>query len=216
MKSPRPKAPPGAPHRAVPAIAARRGRALLAAGASALLAAAALAATAVESAHADPLVPGRSTIDGGGVSFASAGSFVLGGTIGQPDAGLLSVRGFEILGGFWSSGAGAAVSVEDDSLPPEAPPPPSVLRVYPAAPNPAFRGTQLRLDVPEPSAARVDVYDLNGALVRNLVKRDLPAGRTMLSWNARDDAGNRVAAGLYFVRIRIGSHHSTQKVVVVR
>lgn len=43
-----------------------------------------------------------STIDGGGVSGASGGAFVLSGTVGQADAGPgLSGGGFAVAGGFW-------------------------------------------------------------------------------------------------------------------
>jgi hypothetical protein len=43
-----------------------------------------------------------STIDGGGQTFSSGGSFELGGTIGQPDAGpALTGGAFELTGGFW-------------------------------------------------------------------------------------------------------------------
>lgn len=43
----------------------------------------------------------RSTVDGGGVMFSTGGSFELSGTIGQPDAGVLSGGEFELSGGFW-------------------------------------------------------------------------------------------------------------------
>jgi len=43
----------------------------------------------------------RSTIDGGGVMFSTSGSLELSGTIGQPDAGVLTGGGFELTGGFW-------------------------------------------------------------------------------------------------------------------
>lgn len=44
------------------------------------------------------------TIDGGGHMFSSGGSFQLGGTIGQPDAGPntpMTGGNFELVGGFW-------------------------------------------------------------------------------------------------------------------
>lgn len=42
------------------------------------------------------------TIDGGGVNGSTGGVFELSGTIGQPDAGLLSGGVFTLAGGFWS------------------------------------------------------------------------------------------------------------------
>lgn len=43
-----------------------------------------------------------STIDGGGVTFASGGPYSLGGTIGQPDAGVLTGGAYAVTGGFWA------------------------------------------------------------------------------------------------------------------
>ncbi len=43
----------------------------------------------------------RSTIDGGGVMHSTGGDFELSGTIGQPDAGVLTGGDFELAGGFW-------------------------------------------------------------------------------------------------------------------
>jgi len=45
------------------------------------------------------------SMDGGGVMFSTGGGYSLGGTIGQPDAGLLSGGGYALGGGFWG-GAG--------------------------------------------------------------------------------------------------------------
>ena len=44
------------------------------------------------------------TVDGGGQTFSTGGSYSLGGTIGQPDAGLLTGGGYQLSGGFWSGG----------------------------------------------------------------------------------------------------------------
>jgi len=43
------------------------------------------------------------TIDGGG-GFSTGGSFELGGTIGQPDAGVMTGGDFQLAGGFWHGG----------------------------------------------------------------------------------------------------------------
>jgi hypothetical protein len=42
------------------------------------------------------------TIDGGGITFATGGTFNLGGTVGQPDASnALTGGAFSLTGGFW-------------------------------------------------------------------------------------------------------------------
>ena len=47
-----------------------------------------------------------STIDGGGYTWSEGGTYSLGGTVGQPDAGALSGGGYTLGGGFWGGGAG--------------------------------------------------------------------------------------------------------------
>ena len=48
------------------------------------------------------------TIDAGGGTSVGVGSstpYILGGTIGQPDAGLLTGGGYTLVGGFWGGAA---------------------------------------------------------------------------------------------------------------
>jgi hypothetical protein len=41
------------------------------------------------------------TVDGGGYTFSTGGSYSLGGTIGQPDAGASSNGTYTLASGFW-------------------------------------------------------------------------------------------------------------------
>ncbi|MCS7283264.1 MAG: hypothetical protein RMK65_06150 [Anaerolineae bacterium] len=45
------------------------------------------------------------TVDGGGYTWSEGGGYSLGGTIGQPDAGVLQGGGYTLVGGFWSAAA---------------------------------------------------------------------------------------------------------------
>jgi hypothetical protein len=42
------------------------------------------------------------TVDGGGHTFSTGGDYTLGGTVGQPDAGLLTGGDYTLSGGFWA------------------------------------------------------------------------------------------------------------------
>lgn len=46
------------------------------------------------------------TVDGGGYTWSTGGGYVLGGTVGQPDAGALAGGGYTLTGGFWPGAAG--------------------------------------------------------------------------------------------------------------
>ena len=54
------------------------------------------------------------TVDGGGYTFSTGGGYSLGGTVGQPDAGLLTGGDYTLGGGFWH---GAAAVEYDIYLP---------------------------------------------------------------------------------------------------
>ena len=44
------------------------------------------------------------TVDGGGATFNTASDYSLGGTAGQPDAGVLAGAEYTLGGGFWRGG----------------------------------------------------------------------------------------------------------------
>ncbi|HNS50553.1 MAG TPA: hypothetical protein PKO09_05155 [Anaerolineae bacterium] len=46
-----------------------------------------------------------STVDGGGGTFSIGGGYSLGGTAGQPDAGMATGGVYALGGGFWGGGA---------------------------------------------------------------------------------------------------------------
>jgi len=50
----------------------------------------------------------KSTVDGGGSTSLTGGSYALGGTVGQPDAGALSGGTYSLTGGFWSGASASA------------------------------------------------------------------------------------------------------------
>ena len=47
------------------------------------------------------------TVDGGGATSSTGGSYSLAGTIGQPDAGTSTGGTYALSGGFWGGGAAA-------------------------------------------------------------------------------------------------------------
>ncbi len=51
------------------------------------------------------------TVDGGGATFNTGGSYSLGATIGQPDAGTSSGGSYTLAGGFWGGAAAGAHTI---------------------------------------------------------------------------------------------------------
>ena len=85
-----------------------------------------------------------------------------------------------------------------------------------ASPSP-FRGTTtLAVGLPAAGPAEVRVYDAAGRLVRELVQGTQAAGRHTVTWDGRDDRGDRVASGVYFVRLEALGKEQTRRVVRIR
>ncbi len=69
-------------------------------------------------------------------------------------------------------------------------------------PNPAPGATTLRFALPRAGAVSLAVFDPNGRRVRTLAEGERPAGEQSVRWDGRGESGDRVGAGLYFVRLQ--------------
>ena len=83
-------------------------------------------------------------------------------------------------------------------------------------PNPMFGETTIRFALPDAAPVHLRVYDVRGRAVATIAQRTMSAGEHMLHWNGRDDAGNRVAQGMYFYELTVGGQRFTRKMMVVR
>jgi DNA-binding beta-propeller fold protein YncE len=92
---------------------------------------------------------------------------------------------------------------------------PTVFRMYPNFPNPFHRSTRIRYDLPEPGLVKVQVFDLQGRLVRSLVNREEDPGRYSIFWHGNNTAGQTVAPGIYFYRIETPENAATQKLLKI-
>lgn len=87
------------------------------------------------------------------------------------------------------------------------------IRLLPALPSP-FRGsTTLRFSLPASSSARLAVYGVSGALVRELARGTFPAGTHAEPWDGLDANGRAAGPGLYFVLLDTPAGRVTQRVV---
>jgi hypothetical protein len=84
---------------------------------------------------------------------------------------------------------------------------------YPDPLNPA---TTIRYALASPAAVCLEVFDVRGNLVRNLVNEQKRAGRHVSVWNGTNSAGDPVSSGVYFYRLTAGGFTDTKKMVVLR
>jgi hypothetical protein len=65
-------------------------------------------------------------------------------------------------------------------------------------------------------SAEVVLHDVSGRLVRTIARGEWAAGQHFATWDGRDDQGNVVASGIYFLRVSAAGNVTSQNLVVVR
>jgi hypothetical protein len=83
-------------------------------------------------------------------------------------------------------------------------------------PNPFNPSTTLRYEVPNDSKVELVVYDIHGRKVRALISGQRKAGQHSVTWDGRNEAGVRVASGVYLYRLSSESFAETRKMVLLK
>lgn len=89
---------------------------------------------------------------------------------------------------------------------------PSHVVIESASPNPFSQRTVIRFGVPSDGLAEIDLYDVSGHLVTNLARKQCTAGYQQIEWTN----DGRIGAGVYFIRLRLGSQTAARKAVIPR
>ena len=93
---------------------------------------------------------------------------------------------------------------------------PNVFALHQNYPNPFNPVTSLRYDLPEDGLVNITIYDMMGRVVNNLVSSQQNAGYKSVQWNATNDKGASVSAGIYLYTIQAGDYSQTKKMVLLK
>lgn len=93
---------------------------------------------------------------------------------------------------------------------------PYTFALYRNYPNPFNPATTIRFQLPKLSLVRMEVYNILGQKVKTLVDERKTPGRYTVQWDGTNDAGQRVASGVYLYRLKAGSFVQTRKMVLLR
>ena len=83
-------------------------------------------------------------------------------------------------------------------------------------PNPFNHETEIIFSIPQEGLVTLSVYDLQGRLVKTLFNGYREAGQFNANWNGTNAAGETVASGLYFYRLKFKKQILTRKMFLVR
>jgi len=83
-------------------------------------------------------------------------------------------------------------------------------------PNPFNPSTTLRFDLPEVSNVILTIYNMLGQKVKTFNMQSTPAGYHALKWNATNDYGDPVGAGVYLYQLQSKDFVKTRKMVLLK
>lgn len=82
-------------------------------------------------------------------------------------------------------------------------------------PNPISTITNITVPISNNIIPPVRIYNINGALVRDLTTTEIHNGLLRTTWNCTDNIGRRVPAGVYWIRIGTNTSFISKKVIVL-
>lgn len=85
-----------------------------------------------------------------------------------------------------------------------------------AHPNPFNPKTEIRFVLEQDASVNLSVFDSSGRKVRELADGFLEAGEHRFEWNGLDEAGNRLASGVYLVNLSGDEQAERRKLVLLK
>ncbi len=83
-------------------------------------------------------------------------------------------------------------------------------------PNPFNPTTNINYSLKENSKVSLNIYNIKGQKVKQLVSDQLSTGQHSVIWNGKDDSGKPVSSGIYFYKLKTGTYEKTKKMILLR
>jgi hypothetical protein len=83
-------------------------------------------------------------------------------------------------------------------------------------PNPFNPETTINFSLKESGKVRINIYNLKGQLVKQLIDTELPSGKHQIVWNGKDNQGRNVGSGIYLYRMEAKGYTNTKKMMLMK
>ena len=93
---------------------------------------------------------------------------------------------------------------------------PEQFHVFNNYPNPFNPITTITYELPVNRHVNISIFNMLGRRVRTLVDQEMGAGTKSLIWNATNDYGKPVGAGVYLYQIQAGDFRQVKKMVLLK
>ena len=122
--------------------------------------------------------------------------------------------GFATLHSVWpsisyTSDASLAVNEKSDILPKE-------FALHDNFPNPFNPSTTIRFDLPSATDVSIVVFNVLGQKIKTIERAQMNPGYHSIIWNATNDFGSQVSAGMYFYQLRTNEFVKTKKMILLK
>ncbi|MFC1552692.1 T9SS type A sorting domain-containing protein, partial [Candidatus Latescibacterota bacterium] len=88
--------------------------------------------------------------------------------------------------------------------------------LFPCYPNPFNPTTTVSYSIPKTSKVTIKIYDILGRPVRTLLNETMDTGNHEIIWDAKDDSGRNVNAGVYLTEMISSGYRKVEKVMLVK
>ncbi|MBD3386266.1 T9SS type A sorting domain-containing protein [candidate division KSB1 bacterium] len=83
-------------------------------------------------------------------------------------------------------------------------------------PNPFNPQTRIEFVIAKQDWIEIKVYNLDGQLVKTLLRGRYPAGRHQVRWDGKNEESRPVASGIYLYEVKAGAHRRVRQMTLLR
>jgi len=94
---------------------------------------------------------------------------------------------------------------------------PAVTALRACYPNPFNPTTTVSFSIADAGApVQINIYNVKGQLVKNLVNEPMPSGEHKISWNGKTNGNDNATTGVYFLVMKCGNYNVAQKILLMK
>jgi len=83
-------------------------------------------------------------------------------------------------------------------------------------PNPFNPSTSITYSLPTSEVVTLNVYDVSGRKIAELVNNNQNPGTYSVTWNGKNSNGENIGSGIYFYELNAGSFKSVKKMIMLK
>lgn len=89
-------------------------------------------------------------------------------------------------------------------------------QLYSNYPNPFNPSTTIRFQMAKPGLMKLNIYNVNGQLIRTLIDSHYPVGTHSIVWDGMDEFANNVSSGIYLLKFESADYQQSRKLILIR